>query len=183
MVKGIRKRRALDVAALSEVRRREILEARSRRLAGRGGPETAPRNSESVLVCEVGPDLYGLPLVDVAKVRPLTHWSAAAASHPAVLGIVVVDGRIRPAFDLAALLGAERTSEARTGWLVQLGSPHDAVLRLDRMPVAAEVERLPETDPGRARALGGDHRDKILVMLSASELMAVTPNTPGADAP
>ncbi len=139
---------------------------------------------ERVLVCRVGLDLYGLPMADVAKVRPFVRWGAAAGGHPAVLGLVADDGEVRPAIDMATLLGAPTAAGQTGGWLVILAAPHKIALRLHDLPVAAEVEPLAQEDAGRARVVTGEHRDKLLVTLSARELLAHTKSFPhGGAAP
>lgn len=180
-----RKRIRSDVAAPDAARRRAILAERAARLAGRAAAPEPERPTVRVLVCAVGDNLFGLPLGEVARVIPFARWGAAPGQHPALLGLVADEGRIRPAFDLAALLGAPDAQVEGGGWLVILAPPQRAALRVGALPVAADAERLDE-DGGRARAraLDGEHRDQLLVILSASELLAANPTSShGAVAP
>jgi chemotaxis signal transduction protein len=178
-----RKRIRSDVAARDAARRSAILEERAARLAGRAAAPEPQRPAVRVLVCAVGANLFGLPLGDVAKVTRFERWGAAPAQHPALLGLVADEGRIRPAFDLATLVGAPEAQVERNGWLVALANPLRAAMRVGELPTAADVERLDE-DAGRARVLGGEHQDKLIVILSARELLAANPSSShGAHAP
>ncbi|WP_374471429.1 chemotaxis protein CheW [Phenylobacterium sp.] len=157
---------------------------RARSLAARQAAAEAAAAGERMLVCRVGADLYGLPMAEVAKVRPFTRWGAAAGGHPAMLGLVADEGEVRPALDMAALLGGPAAAASTGGWLLILAPPHKAALRLQDLPVAAEVEPLPQDDAGRARVLAGEHQDKLLVTLTAHELLAHAKSSPhGAAAP
>ena len=172
--------------ALSAARRRAIVEDRTRRLAARArAPEAPQAGRRRVLVCSVGTNLYGLPLEQVARVRPLGRLGAAPARAASVLGFVADAGRIRPALDLAALLGAQGSGPAASGWLIVLAPPLNAVLRVAELPVAAEVEPLEGGDPDKARIVDEDHAGKILALVSARDLIAASPPTLilGADAP
>lgn len=155
-------------AAVSAERRRAIVRARTRQLAAR--TIEVRTTHERLLVCPVGESLYGLPLRDVARVRPFDRRGLAPAQEPAALGLVVDSGEIRPALDLAVLLGQGSGSVAG-GWLLVLAPPHRAALRVEEMPVAAEVEPV-DGAPDRARIVGGEHQDKILARLSAGDLLA-----------
>lgn len=182
MTLGERRRIRSEARAPGDGRRRAILEERAARLAKRGGAPAAERPAGRVLVCAVGENLFGFPLGEVAKVTRLERWAAAPAQHPALLGLVAWEGRIRPAFDLAALLGVRHPQAQRSGWVVVLASPQRAALLVQELPVAADALTL-AGDSSRARVLEGDHKDKILVILSAATLMAADLSTShGADA-
>lgn len=183
MASRARQRATIDVAGISAARRREILNERERRLSARSEAATAPRESVRVLVCSIGPNLYGLPLDEVARVKPVGRWGAAAAGHPALFGLVADEGRVHPAFDLPRLLGADAPAP-QGGWLVVLATPHHAALRVADLPVVVDAERVEDADGDRARVLGGDHRDRLLVLLSPRELLASIHSTShGAAAP
>jgi chemotaxis signal transduction protein len=171
------------VATLSVARRRAILAARSRQLALRAErAASAPR--ERVLACAVGSSLYGLPLDEVSKVRPFDRRGAAPGADRAALGLIVDHGEIRPALDLARLLGLESAAPAGGGWLLLLAEPCKAALRIDQLPVAVDIEAIEGPDDARARIVGGDHHDKVLVKLSARDLLAPYLSTHrGATAP
>ncbi|WP_395670265.1 chemotaxis protein CheW [Phenylobacterium sp.] len=167
------------IATLSTAQRRAVLTDRASRLAQRGlETQSAPR--ERMLVCEVGPNLYGLSLTEVRRIAPFQRRGAAPARSAAAMGLVADGGAIRPVLDLASLLGAGAPAAA-SGWLVLLASPHRAALRLDTLPEAAEVEPLDTADPDRLRIVGGEHHDKVLVRLSPTDLLANP--THGAQAP
>lgn len=154
----------------SAARRNAILADRAARLANRAAAVEAERPAARALICAVGPNLYGLPLEQATKIKPFVRAGAAPALNRAVLGLVADEGQIRPALDLGALLGAPEAA-VEGGWLVLLGGSGGAALRVKDLPVAADVEPLEEPDAGRARILTGEHRDKVLVMLSASDLL------------
>lgn len=181
MATRARGRSAADSATLSASRRRAILLERTRRLAvRREREEEAP--AERVLLCRIGANLYGLPLGLVAKVKAFARRGVAAGAHPAMLGLAADEGQVRPVFDLATLLGAGPAGPG-DGWLVLLAPPLKPALRLDVLPVAADVT-LSEADPSRARVLAGEDRDKVLVMIPASDLLALIQSTShGAAAP
>lgn len=166
-----------DIAGVSPARRRAILRERERALASRTETRAEAARGRRVLVCAVGANLYGLPMEQVARIKPFTRWGAAAARHPALVGLVADGGRVAPVFDLARLVGAGGAEAAQGGWLVLLGPPHRAALRLADLPAAAEVEALDGAGEDRARVLSGDHADKILVMLSVEALLAPTHTT------
>lgn len=182
MAERARGRSAVDVAGLSAARRRTILRERALRLAGRGESDAGVVSGERVLLCGVGANLYGLPVTDVSKVKPLRRWGAAKG-HDALIGLVSDEGEILPVLDLARLLGAPPSAPAPGGWLIRLSPAHAAALRVDELPATVEVERL---DEGRGSVLAGEHADKLLVLLRPAELLALSPPTSqphGAAAP
>ncbi|UCF41081.1 MAG: chemotaxis protein CheW [Gemmatimonadota bacterium] len=60
------------------------------------------------LLVEAGGARYGVPLADVRQVIELPPASAAPSTHPAVLGVIQVGGRLMPLVDLGALVEAHR---------------------------------------------------------------------------
>jgi hypothetical protein len=162
------------IATLSEVQRHAVLADRAARLARRG-LQAVEKPLERMLVCEVGPNLYGLALTEIGRVVPFERRGAAPARSPAALGLVSENGVIRPVLDLAVLLGTGAPTGDR-GWLILLAPPHRAALRLEAMPVSAEVDGLPDGDPDHRRVVGGEHHDKVLARLSASDLLDSNPS-------
>ena len=181
MKKGRRQGQAAT-AVLSEARRRAILMARAERLSRRAPTaEATPR--DRLLVCAVGPNLYGLPLGQVSKVQPFDRRGAAPSRQAAALGLIVDGGEIRPVLDLGVLLGR---SEARDlgGWLVILAAPYSVALRVQDLPATVLVEALGGEETDRARIAEGEHASKILTRLSAPDLLAAYSNSHhGAPAP
>jgi chemotaxis signal transduction protein len=168
------------IATLSDAQRQALLADRAARMARRG-LQAAETPRERMLVCELGPNLYGLSLTEVRRVAPFERRGAAPARSAAALGLVAEDGAIRPVLDLAVLLGGGEPS-GEGGWLVLLASPHRAALRLETLPVTAEVEAMAQADPDHRRIVGGEHHDKVLTRLSASDLLDTNPSH-GAHAP
>lgn len=181
MTKSKRKPPERSAADLSTARRAAILRARSKQLAGRA--ETArPAARERLLICRVGPDLYGLPLPQVSKVRPLDRRGAAPGRPGAALGLIADGGEIRPLFDFATLLGRAEPV-APGGWLIVLAPPHAVALRVTDLPVAGDVEPFEGGEPHQTRIVEGEHAGKVLVRVSAADLLTAPANRlPGASA-
>ncbi|WP_300576161.1 chemotaxis protein CheW [Phenylobacterium sp.] len=155
-------------------RARLILDERTRRLAqlDRTGPEAVSDQASSVLLCPVGENLYGLPMIDVASLRPLERLSrTATVPQGGVMGLVADSGRVRQVLDLGHLLGAPATRDA-DGYLVMLKAHPDFALRLGERPLSVAVAPDP-AHPERAQVAGlGDHHAKTLVILSVAALLA-----------
>lgn len=176
MTKSKRKPLERSAAGLSTARRAAILRARSAQLAARAeGGLTAAR--ERLLVCRVGPEFYGLPLPQVTKVRPFERRGAAPTRTAATLGLIADSGEIRPVLDFATLLGRAEPAGA-DGWLIVLAPPHSVALRVADLPVAGEVEPLEGGEPHQNRIADGEHAGKVLVRVSAADLLAAQPNLP-----
>jgi chemotaxis signal transduction protein len=173
-----RTRAERTLARLTIAGREAIVDERTRRLAARTHAAPSPLARQALLAIEVGANLYGLPLTDVAGVRRYGRRGAAPAAAPAVLALTADAGRVRPVIDLPTLLGASPAQTA-DGWLVVLAAPHNVALRLDAAPASIEAEAPPGSDEGRARVVSaGDLVDRTLVILSVADLLATLSATP-----
>ncbi|MDP3489001.1 MAG: chemotaxis protein CheW [Phenylobacterium sp.] len=153
---------------------RQILDERERRLAAVQTPETPEERSPSisVLLCPLGGNLYGVPMNEVASLRPLERLGRTGATTAgAVMGLVADSGRVRQVLDLGALLGAPPPRET-DGYLILLKGRRDVALRLPERPHAGEAR--PDLDrPQHASVVSsGDHHAKTLVILSVAALLA-----------
>lgn len=153
---------------------RQILDERERRLAAPEHPDLPSERDDivSVLLCSMGGNLYGIPMDEVAGLRPLERLSRTGiASAAAVMGLVAENGRVRQVLDLGVLLGGP-DPRGSGGYLVMLNSRRDLTLRLAERPHVADVRPDPD-DPPRARvASAGEDHDKTLIILSVSALLA-----------
>lgn len=166
--------RTRPAAQAESPRTRLILDERAQRLArlDSAGPEVIADQTASVLLCPMGENLYGLPMVEVASLRPLERLSrTAAAARSGVMGLVADSGRVRQVLDLGHLLGAPATRDV-DGYLVILKAYPDLALRLGERPLSVAVTPDP-SHPERAQvASPGDHHAKTLVILSVAALLA-----------
>jgi hypothetical protein len=166
--------RTRPAAQAESPRARLILDERARRLAQRDdlGPEAASDQQSSVLLCPVGENLYGLPMIEVASLRPLERLSrTATVARGGVMGLVADSGRVRQVLDLGRLLGAPATPDI-DGYLVILKAYPDLALRLGERPLSVAVTPDPGT-PERAQVASlGDHHTKTVVILSVAALLA-----------
>ncbi|MDP1619108.1 hypothetical protein [Phenylobacterium sp.] len=153
---------------------RLILDDRARRLAqvDRAEADAAPDGAISVLLCPVGDNLYGLPMTEVASLRPLERLSRTTiVVGGGVMGLVADGGRVRQVLDLAHLLGAPASGDA-DGYLMIPKAFPDFALRLGERPLSIMAQ--PDSaHPDRAQvASAGDHHTKTLVILSVAALLA-----------
>ena len=155
-------------------RTRQILDDRARRLAAPEAiaSDVSVTDAMRVLLCPMGGNLYGLPMADVASLRPLERLGrTGVAGAGAVMGLVADNGRVRQVLDLGVLLGAPPPREAG-GYLVMLNGRRDIALRLSERPQSALVR--PDLDhPQHAVVVSaGDDNAKTLVILSVPALLA-----------
>lgn len=167
--------RAAKKSPLAESPRvRAILNEREQRLAATEQAETASddQNLMSMLLCPLGGNLFGVPMDEVASLRPLAQLSRTGlASAPAVMGLVADNGRVRQVLDLGVLLGGPPPRDAG-GYLIMLKNRRDLALRLAERPVAAAVRPDPAAPPHARVARAGETHDKTLIILSVSALLA-----------
>jgi chemotaxis signal transduction protein len=130
-------------------RRHAILAARARRLARRlGAPE--PVASINCLVCEAGGQLFGLPLVRMARVVPTARTAHVPTSNPALLGVASRGGVFYQVYDLARLAGAG--AGGADGHIVLLRGTPAKALRVDRALRVADVVALASGDAPQLQA-------------------------------
>ncbi|MDP3384835.1 MAG: chemotaxis protein CheW [Phenylobacterium sp.] len=172
--KTARPRGERPVRATESPRARQILDDRARRLAApeATAADVSVTEAMRVLLCPMGGNLYGLPMAEVASLRPLERLGrTGVAGAGAVMGLVADNGRVRQVLDLGALLGAPPPQEA-DGYLVMLNGRRDIALRLAERPLAAQVRPDPD-HPQRALVVSaGDDNAKTLVILSVTALLA-----------
>lgn len=172
--KTARPRGERPVQATESPRTRQILDDRTRRLAA---PEAVAADvtltdAMRVLLCPMGGNLYGLPMTEVASLRPLERLGRTGlASAGAVMGLVADNGRVRQVLDLGVLLGAPPPRET-DGYLVMLNGRRDIALRLAERPLAAQVRPDPDHPQRAIVASAGDENAKTLVILSVAALLA-----------
>ena len=166
-----RPRAERPVQATESPKTRQILDERARRLAAPDRVETDV-DATAVLLCPMGGNLYGIPMTEVASLRPLERLGRTGlASAGAVMGLVADNGRVRQVLDLGVLLGAPPPRET-SGYLIMLKGRRDLALRIAERPHAVNVRPDPES-PQRALVVSaGETNAKTLVVLSVAALLA-----------
>ena len=134
------------------------------------------------LLVEEGGTRYGLRLEDVRQVFDLESVHPAPRSHPAVVGLVRVGGRLMPLVHLGALLEGNDAPEGHgaTGVVTRCGDQHVVLAVHDADTVVREA---PEPAPdgwdlpwAAAVARRGDVLIPVLDMeFLAERLMSVHP--------
>jgi hypothetical protein len=166
--------RGRPAAQAESPRARLILDERARRLAqlDRNEADAVSDQDSSVLLCPIGENLYGLPMIEVASLRPLERLSrTATVPGRGVMGLVADSGRVRQVLDLGHLLGAPAARNA-DGYLVILKAYPDLALRLGERPLSVAVTPDPQNSERAQVASFGDHHAKTLVILSVAALLA-----------
>ncbi|MCJ2039699.1 chemotaxis protein CheW [Methylobacterium sp. J-059] len=107
---------------------------RTAALARRGAMAREAAPVEAHLVCACGPERFGLPLADVARVVPMRSCTPVPGAPPAILGLVALSGRIVSVVGLARALGRPGADRVEGGHLV--------VLRTAATPTALAVDRV-----------------------------------------
>jgi chemotaxis signal transduction protein len=169
-----RPRAARPVKTSESPKVRQILDERARRLAAPERVETdvAALDAAPALLCPIGGNLYGIPMAEVASLRPLERLGRTGlASTGAVMGLVADNGRVRQVLDLGVLLGAPPPRET-DGYLILLNGRRDLALRVAERPQAVNIR--PDADsPQRALVVSaGENTAKTLVVLSVAALLA-----------
>jgi len=138
MAKSFRRQlRQIDRARTlsAEERTRLILDERTRRLAGRSsGPSESAEETAQVLICEAGPERYGIPLGAVLEVLPYQTCVPVPDAPQALVGVFGRNGHLVSVIDLGQVLGAGSASP-------ESGSQHLVVLRRDKPRIALRVDR------------------------------------------
>lgn len=169
-----RPRAERPIQATESPKIRQILDERARRLAAPERVETdvAVLDAAAVLLCPMGGNLYGIPMTEVASLRPLERLGRTGlAGAGAVMGLVADNGRVRQVLDLGVLLGAPPPRETG-GYLIMLKGRRDLALRIAERPHAVNVRPDPES-PQRALVVSaGETNAKTLVVLSVAALLA-----------
>jgi purine-binding chemotaxis protein CheW len=129
-----------------------ILDARTRQLAARGARQETGPVSPPLLLCNLGPEAYGLPLASVAQVVPFVPCTPAPGQPAAMLGFHGRAGQIFIVLDLGLALGMGAAREG--GHLLLLRhAPRRFALRVDRALSAAEALPLVEAEAAAGPAL------------------------------
>jgi purine-binding chemotaxis protein CheW len=121
-------------------------------------PERAETSlARELLVVELAPDLYAIPVErvrEIVRLRPLTELPRVP---PAVLGVLPLRGEMLQVLDLRARLGLPAAAAGRGARIVVLHGPDGqlAGLRVDRVAEVARVgdEALSAPPPGATRAV------------------------------
>jgi purine-binding chemotaxis protein CheW len=125
----IQRNRALS----AEERTRQILDERTERLAHRQDARAPEAEAPRVLVCDAGPERFGLPVAAVAEVLPARECMPVPGAPPALLGVFGRNGRLVSVIDLSAALGIGPPAGEASG--------HDVLLRRQQPQVALRVGR------------------------------------------
>jgi len=169
-----RRRATRPVKSAESPKTRQILDERARRLAAPDRVETNldTLDAAAVLLCPSGDNLYGIPMAEVASLRPLERLGrTGVAGGGAVLGLVADNGRVRQVLDLGVLLGAAPPQQT-AGYLIMLNGRRDLALRIAERPQAVNVRPAPDS-PQRALVVSaGETNAKTLVVLSVAALLA-----------
>ncbi len=169
-----RPRAERPVQATESPRTRQILDERTRRLAAPERVETdiAAMDADAVLLCPMGGNLYGIPMAEVASLRPLERLGRTGIARAgAVMGLVADNGRVRQVLDLGVLLGAPPSQDA-DGYLIILKGRRDLALRIAERPQAVNVRPDPDNPQRALMVSAGETNAKTLVVLSVAALLA-----------
>ena len=93
-------------------------------------PVQAPRDEAAFLLVLAGDRPYALRLDDLAGLEAHRTIVPMPGDAPGLLGLCAVRGRLVPAFDLAAILGARGRKETAR-WLVLVRDPEPIALAFD----------------------------------------------------
>lgn len=145
-----------------------ILEERTRQLAARPALLAPEQPKLALLVCQVGAELYGLPLAAVAQVVPQGPCARLPGAPAALLGLFGRAGQVFSVLDLGRALGAAPAAgdPVEAGhFLLLRQAPRRLALRADRVlgvahvvPLAGDAAALPRPDdghPAQDRAVSG----------------------------
>lgn len=99
----------LERPPLSEAERERILRERARVLARAFRAPVEQVSLRRMIVFSLGGERYAFPLRDFAEVISHPAVVPVPGAPPAIAGVMQVRGEIRPVFDLARLLGFDRT--------------------------------------------------------------------------
>lgn len=141
--------------AISRNRASRLLDARAEMLARQGRAMAGPSaERRRYLVCEAGPDLYGIPVEAAGSVIQARTVMVPPGRVGAMLGLFGRGGELFSVVDLAMLLGRPAPAAGDPGHFVVLrrATPRVA-LRVDRALDVAPL--IPLTD-GADRAAGDD---------------------------
>jgi chemotaxis signal transduction protein len=120
-----------------------------------------------VLVFRAGEERLALELSAVAEVVHRPACTPIPGSPPQLAGLIHVRGRIRPVWDLARLLGSERSGAPGAALLLRSGNRAllvDAVAGIERL--RADDCRHPEGGPRHVKAV----TPELLTVLDAEHL-------------
>lgn len=159
--------------------RARVLEARARALASRATVARAASPDRQLMVFRIGEGLYGLPLEAAARTVPVRRLGVAPGPA-AFLGLTAEGGRMRPVFDLPALLGLAPppAGDLPEGYLVILRAPSSAALRIAEAPTAAAARAQEDAEPDRLRLVDGPDAGRTLVLLSPDRLISALESAP-----
>jgi chemotaxis signal transduction protein len=163
-------RRTRQNSKVAVARDEVVLAARADVLARRGAESGASIASQPMLICDLGGSLYGLPLRDIERVEVLERLAAAPAADRAFIGLVGAAARIRPAFDLATLLGLAAPSSAM-GYILICRGEAGVALRIAERPLIADVSA-DGHEPTRGLVASGEIAGRVVTLVSAPDLLA-----------
>ncbi len=135
------------------------------------------RQPSTLLVCQVGSRLCGLPLGDVVETMRALPCEALAESPHFVRGVSVIRGEVVPVVDVASLLGLGKGSPTRFVTITVEGRgvalAVDAVLGVEVIPDAVlhDLPPLVEGASGDVIAAIGALDAELLVVLRSARLV------------
>lgn len=111
-----------------------IFRRRAEQLAKRKAVLGTASREIPVLTFYLGPECYGIELVELAEVFPFANCAPLPGAPPELVGVINRRGELRPVVDLAVLLGLSRGVEEGAGHVLLLRRhPLGAGLRVDRV--------------------------------------------------
>lgn len=149
----------------------KLLAERTARLAARRAA-APPAPTQVMMIWAAAGGLFGLPIEAVSRVRPYRRAGRGPGAARSLIDLAVEGGRPRLIVELA---GGQTLAPAASqgGYLLTLAG-QDADLRADDLPEAASVELSDTPDGPRGRVLDGAYRNKIIVRLSADDLVGTS---------
>ena len=144
-------------------------------------PAPPPVAHVTAVTCEIGPGCYGIAVEGVLQVLKPPLIARLPRTPEFVLGVVNMQGRVLPVFDLRCLLGhGARPLEKDARLVVVRAGDGEVSLRVDRVTGLAE---LPLPDLTAPPTLGSSvpraflrgqlpHGDRLLVLLDHEAILA-----------
>lgn len=141
------------------------------------------------LLCRVGGEFVGYPAAQAAGVTRLGHWVPVPDTHPALLGIATVRGKLLPVYLPHALLGLARPEAGPESLVVlardatfEFGLLVDEVRALLSVPLA-RLHPVPQgIEAGRASLLTG-HFQRADASVFCLDVSAICNQICGAASP
>ena len=138
-------------------RKRELLIARSRALADASHEFAAGEGRSAYLTFRLGKERFALPLASAREVIGLSHTAPLPGGGADIVGIANWRGEFVTIFDLARLLGVERTAKRSEGHVIVLRA--EAPLLALAIDAVDDIAHLDIDTLQPAASLGASHED------------------------